>query len=305
MKRLKILLFAGCLLMASNLCAQNMSDMRLNEFLVINTNDFQDDFGQQNSWFELYNTSYGTVDIGGCYLTNDPNDLKKYIIPKGDVLTKIKPRQHILFWADGQPYRGTFHVSFSLEDSDEIIFVSSDGKTIIDRVKIPKEMKSMPNISYGRPMDGIGSKDGSNEGWQIMERTSPSTNNFGVDAETKSMIMSKTDSHGMIMTVTAMTVVFIALIILYIVFRILGKKAFTQKVKTAEETSGRKIDRASITGEAYAAIAVALHLYSAEDEAHDFESLALTINKVRRSYSPWSSKIYSLRETPVVTKNRK
>ena len=294
-------MFAGILLMASNLYAQNMSDMRLNEFLVINTNDFQDDFGQQNSWFELYNTSYGTVDIGGCYLTNDPNDLKKYIIPKGDVLTKIKPRQHILFWADGQPYRGTFHVSFSLEDSDEIIFVSSDGRTIIDRVKIPKEMKSLPNISYGRPVDGIGSNNGSNDGWQIMERTSPSTNNFGVDAETKSMIMSKTDPRGIIMTATAMTVVFFALIILYIVFRTLGKKAFTKKVKTAE-AAGHKVDRESITGEAYAAIAVALHLYSTENQAHDIESLALTISKVRRSYSPWSSKIYSLRETPVVKK---
>ena len=31
---------------------------------------------------------------------------------------------------------------------------------------------------------------------------------------------------------------------------------------------------------------------------HDFEETILTINKVKRNYSPWSSKIYGLRELP-------
>ncbi|MDD4258159.1 MAG: lamin tail domain-containing protein, partial [Bacteroidales bacterium] len=48
--------------------AQSKQDLRLNEFLVINTHDFQDDFGQQNAWFEIFNSGYGTVDMGGCYL---------------------------------------------------------------------------------------------------------------------------------------------------------------------------------------------------------------------------------------------
>ena len=32
--------------------------------------------------------------------------------------------------------------------------------------------------------------------------------------------------------------------------------------------------------------------------AHDKEDTILTINKVKKAYSPWSSKIYTLRETP-------
>ena len=32
---------------------------------------------------------------------------------------------------------------------------------------------------------------------------------------------------------------------------------------------------------------------------HDIEETILTINKVKRTYSPWSSKIYTLRETPM------
>lgn len=49
------------------------------------------------------------------------------------------------------------------------------------------------------------------------------------------------------------------------------------------------------TAEEIAAIAMALHEHF---NAHDNESNVLTINKVKKLYSPWNSKIYSLRETP-------
>ncbi len=49
------------------------------------------------------------------------------------------------------------------------------------------------------------------------------------------------------------------------------------------------------SGEEIAAIVMALNEHI---NAHDLESTILTINKVRKSYSPWSSKIYGLRELP-------
>ena len=49
------------------------------------------------------------------------------------------------------------------------------------------------------------------------------------------------------------------------------------------------------SGEEIAAIVMALHEHL---NAHDTENTILTINKVRKSYSPWSSKIYGLRELP-------
>ena len=45
-----------------------------------------------------------------------------------------------------------------------------------------------------------------------------------------------------------------------------------------------------------AAIAMALH--EAQGSDHDVEETILTISRVKRSYSPWSSKIYTLRENP-------
>ena len=50
------------------------------------------------------------------------------------------------------------------------------------------------------------------------------------------------------------------------------------------------------SGEVFAVIALAL--YSMEEEMHDEENTVLTIRRVVRPYSPWSSKIYGLREIP-------
>ena len=77
--------------------AQRVAHMRINEVLIINEDNFVDDYGKRNGWIELYNTSAGTVNIGGCFLTNDRNNPRKYPIPKGDILTIIRPGQHALF----------------------------------------------------------------------------------------------------------------------------------------------------------------------------------------------------------------
>ena len=306
MKNLRYILVLCSIVLSLSLSAQQQSAMRINEYLVENTTDFQDDFGQQNAWIELFNTSYGTVDIGGCYLSNDPQNLKMYIIPRGDVLTRINPRQHILFWADNQPFRGTFHVNFTLAESDTVYFVSSDGRTVIDKIYIKKDLAE--NVTYGRTIDGIGSNNGNGEGWQVMDRTSPSTNNYGVDAESKSDRMGRLDPYGWIMTVTAMGVVFLALIILAIIFTYIGKISVDRGQKKANKAAEDKGEAApaakaeDYSAEAFAAISMALHLYIEENEAHDEESFTITLQNETRKYSPWSSKIYGLRQTPQLKK---
>ncbi len=42
--------------------------------------------------------------------------------------------------------------------------------------------------------------------------------------------------------------------------------------------------------------AIAMALYELSEDAHDIENNVLTIQKVSRSYSPWSSKIYGMRD---------
>lgn len=274
--------------------AQQPSSMRINEVLVINEDNFVDDYGKHHPWIELYNSSPGTVDLRGCYLTNDKNNPKKYWIQMGDVLTKISPRQHVIFWADGQPTKGTFHLNFTLDPNKEnyVALYESDGSTLIDEITIPAGQKA--DVSYGLDVDGKGN-------WKILSEATPGTNNILVDSTAKIENFKRNDPVGVGLTLTAMAVVFSVLFILFLVFRQIGLASIRRHKRKAAKAaeSGIKVsaNAGHESGEIFAAIAMAL--YEVGDDNHDTENTVLTIRKIRRSYSPWNSKIYSLRQTPI------
>lgn len=282
------LLLLPALLFAAGTQAQRVTSIRINEALVINEDNYVDDYGKRSSWIELFNTSAGTVNIGGCFLTNDRNNPKKYPIPKGDVLTRISPRQHVLFWADGMASRGTFHLNFTLDPAKEnyIAFYDSDGKTLVDEIILPAGQT--PDISYGRKVDG------ENE-WIYQTKVTPSTNNLTLDTNEKIDNFKLNDSLGVGMTLSAMAVVFLGLIILYLIFKQVARLSVAAG-KFRAQKAGESSESNDISGEVLAAISAAL--YELNEDVHDIERTVLTIQKVKRNYSPWSSKIYSLRENP-------
>lgn len=70
-------------------------------------------------------------------------------------------------------------------------------------------------------------------------------------------------------------------------------KAEKTMVKNGTNETMQKADKEIVlSGEVNAAISTAIHLYVSE--SHDEENTILTIDKVSRRYSPWSSKIYSV-----------
>jgi hypothetical protein len=105
-----------------------------------------------------------------------------------------------------------------------------------------------------------------------------------------------------------MGVVFSALAALFLIYKTTGrmmKKDLRKLWLARKEMRQRKgipeyreevHEKEEITGEINAVIALTLYLYSTE--LHDAENTVLTINKVSRTYSPWSSKIYGLRKLP-------
>ena len=104
-------LFAGSCI--TGLRAQNVSDLILSEALAVpDSTGIVDDYGRRGGWIEVFNTSQGTVNLAGCYLTDDRTVLKKSMIPKGDLKTKLGPRQTVLFYASGNGNEGTFYTGF-------------------------------------------------------------------------------------------------------------------------------------------------------------------------------------------------
>jgi len=106
-------------------------------------------------------------------------------------------------------------------------------------------------------------------------------------------------NDGLLISVVGYVVVFAALLILFIAISNITRLLILRqkmRLKLIGEQSELTRDELSVSGEINAAIGMALYLHFSE--LHDFESTVLTIKKVQKTYSPWSSKIYGLREYP-------
>lgn len=299
MNKYKGILFGLLVAVGLVSCSQsdNTSKILINEVLTENVSNFQDDYGIHSAWIEVFNRSYGSVDLAGCFLrvSNTPGDTITYIIPKGDVLTLVKPRQHALFWADGKPSRGTFHTSFTLNgQQSNWVGLYDSGRTLLDEITIPPLEK---DLSYARV------KDAAPE-WEVKGQSedkyvTPSTNNQTIDKNEKVEKFTLHDASGIGMSISAMSVVFCGLLLLYIIFRILGKAMFKERQTNHTTISDMKkeetthLSKETCTDEVYAAIAMALH--EELGGVHDAESNVLTI---RRIQSPWSAKYEALRVIP-------
>jgi hypothetical protein len=112
---------------------------------------------EYDDWIELFNAERATVDLGGCYLTDDSAVPHKWQIPAG---TMINPLQCLQIWADGKVVANKFttyglHASFKLNSSGGRVYLfGPDGTTLLDSVKYG--LQSV-RVSYGRYPNATGS----------------------------------------------------------------------------------------------------------------------------------------------------
>ena len=302
MKKKLLLMLVAFMAISTVAFAQGRKGLCINEVMVQNDSSVVDDYGLHHSWIELYNSTHAPMEISSVYLTNDSTKPTLYPVPLGDVNTEIPALQHVLFWADGEPNKGTFHISFKINPGETIYIFDADQKTILDKVVIPADLA--PNTTFARKADGKGGM--SQDAWEVRDGgekyITPSSNNIIVDTNTKVESFRILDQSGVVLTLMAMAIVFLALLVLslcfYAISKIGEKISKTNKIKSQgvdPKTVARADAPASDSGEEIAAIVMALHEHL---NAHDQENTILTINKVKKAYSPWSSKIYGLREIP-------
>lgn len=295
-----LLLLAGAVLLS----AQNVSDLIVSEALAEpDSTGILDDYGRRSGWVELFNKSTGTVSFGGCFLTDDRADLRKSVIPKSDLKTKLGPRQSVLIYCSGNGAEGTFYAGFTLSPGKTVYLVSNDGRTIIDSLRVPAGLpagKSVIKLAGDlRQMDFE----------PVPEPADPSPGilNGNVNAASKAAVMAEKDPNGWTLAIVSVSVVFFALAILWFLFWLLFDRPAKKKAQAlaAPAVPSKEVTpeiAAAIAlaldmesgGETYAAIAAAVHLYLSET-VHDIEPYRITI---RRESSPWSDKSFSFRRLP-------
>lgn len=302
MKRpVRILLSAILVLSGTGLSAQNLTDLRVTEALVDNTDGLTDSYGQRNGWIEVFNNSYGSVKFAGCYLSDDKDDLRKYHIPATDATTTLGPRQSVVFYAGGDSSKGTYHTNFTLRKGSVIYLVSNDGRTVIDTIGIPENLPA--NHSVMKIPTGVKMMDFET---RISASPTPGAYNGDVDAKTNSQIMKEKDPHGWVLTLISVSAVFIALTILAFIFGWFGnanKKSAARKPSKAKGGVMTPEVAAAISmalsqefgGEVYAAIAMALDVHLGGG-VHDEESLIITIRPSQ--CGNWNDKTQNFRQLP-------
>jgi len=308
-QRKRIILLLAALLWTALLGAQNVSDLIIAEALAEpDSTGILDGYGRRGGWIELYNTSTGTVNFGGCFLTDDRGNLKKSIIPKSDNRTKLGPRQVVLIYASGNGADGTFYAGFTLKPGSSVYLVSNDGRTVIDSLCIPQDQPAGKSVI--KLADDIRQKHFVQQ--EEAAVPSPGILNGKQDNETRAQHMKERDPHGWILTVVSISVVFSALAILWFMFWLLFDRRAQKAKKQAAipaKASGRveKSPEAEVaaaialaldmesSGDDYAAIAAAVHLYLTET-VHDAEPGIITI--VRRPSAWESNKALNFRKLP-------
>ncbi|MED6298668.1 MAG: chitobiase/beta-hexosaminidase C-terminal domain-containing protein, partial [Verrucomicrobiota bacterium] len=122
----------------------------INEFVALNKSTLYDEDGQSSDWIEIHNPHQDTVDLEGYFLTNDPEDLKKWKFPK----VSLAVDAYLIVFASGKDRdNGELHTNFRISKSGGYLgLVDPDGKTVISELsEFPVQFE---DFSYGIKTDG-------------------------------------------------------------------------------------------------------------------------------------------------------
>ena len=320
-----------CAILALPTLAQGRKNVRINEVMV------QQDSTGGNGWIEFYNSSYSTNAVEKMFITTlsreevqkhikavtDTSKLKPnkvliewckerpmdiYEIPRGDERnTKIAPRTHFVMEADGDVKAGTFHLPFTLKaGQDNYVALYDVNGDLVDDVTIPASLK--PGETYAIEKEGRlpSVLDDGQTGWIVKDgktkETAITKGNYNAREVNENIEkFREEDPHGYWIALLAMSVVFSALALLYLCFKLFGKFASRNLREDKEQATVPAPAQAAavpaggdLDGEKMAAICFALYQHL---NAHDNESGVLTLTP--RDGSTWASKTSLMRELPV------
>ncbi len=111
------------------------ADILISEFMADNDSTLLDGDRNSSDWIEIHNTSPDAVDLTGWYLSDDPDDLRKWPFPS----ISIPDNGFLIVFASGQEVDdyvdslGDLHANFKLSRNDEdqhesVVLVQPDGE---------------------------------------------------------------------------------------------------------------------------------------------------------------------------------
>ena len=150
----------------------SFTDVVINEFLADNAVTTPDGAGDHDDWLELYNPTNKPVLLTGRYLTDSPDNLKKWRFTKDSLF--LNPGSYMLIWCDEDSDPTEIHTNFKLSKGGEFLALTdSTGTTVIDSLSFGQQTT---DISYGRKPDGGNT-------WVFMNPPTPGNSNTGTSIQ--------------------------------------------------------------------------------------------------------------------------
>jgi hypothetical protein len=155
------LFFAAALLTVSS----QAQTLRVNEVVSNSDGTYVDEDGDASDWIELYNYGEEEIELEGFALSDDPENLSKWIFP--DV--EIAPDSYLMvFCSDKNRYTEPLHSNFRLKSAGEFILISSPDGELIDSSKVSP-------LSEGFALARMCLE---NCYWEVVNHTTPLEDNF-------------------------------------------------------------------------------------------------------------------------------
>ncbi len=124
---------ASILEQLSTWAADPTVNLFVNETVLRNVAGATDEAGDHDPWVEIHNFGNEIVELGGLFLSDDPDEPTKWRFPAG---SPIAPRAYLQIWLDGEPSEGALHTSFRAGVSTDALLISKAWGEIIDRLDL-------------------------------------------------------------------------------------------------------------------------------------------------------------------------
>ena len=127
----------------------------ISEISASNNSLLTDEDGESKDWIEVYNPSGTTAILNGYYLTDDPDNLRKWRIPN----MTLPSGQRLIIFASGKDRAvagSELHTNFSLRSGGEYLALTKeDGAEMIILSEFDPYPRQFEDISWGVFPDGL------------------------------------------------------------------------------------------------------------------------------------------------------
>ena len=149
-----------------------VSGLVINEIMAANFSKVSDQDGEYDDWVELYNGGNTSINLEGFYLSDNENDLTKWIFPN----TVIQANDYKIIWCDtaGSSQTG-LHTTYRLSADQEEVYLTDPSGIVVDAV----HYVNMPtDLAYARVPNGNGVFIHQEESQELNNQSVSSENNI-------------------------------------------------------------------------------------------------------------------------------